>query len=105
MVEYELNVMEPWKTMIKQRRKTIEGRVYKNKWKEVVVGDTFRVDDQLFTVKDIQVFENFYKMFDKAKEEGWIDKLLPDNPYEKIYEDIYYADVLWSYEFAIFTLE
>lgn len=74
-------------TLIKNKQKTIEMRLYDNKRKEILIGDTIKFfnteDPSIFLivkVKELYIFKNFkdlYEKFDKVKL-GYFENDIPN---------------------------
>jgi len=57
------HLSEPWFSLVKERRKIIEGRLYKDSWEELKVGDRIQWfngnQEHISIVKDIKKLSSF----------------------------------------------
>lgn len=81
MSQFKLNVQEPWFSLIFCGKKTVEGRLAKNKFTEMKVGDTiiFTNDSFSFERKCVKKIKriNKYKSFREYLNNETIEKCLP----------------------------
>jgi ASC-1-like (ASCH) protein len=89
---YKKNVSEPWFTLIKEGRKTVEGRLNKGEFAQMRAGDTIiwtNNDDSFKTkIKSIQKYNTFYEYLEG---EG-IKSALPVDEVQTVKDgvDVYY---------------
>ena len=93
MVEHTMNLKKIWFDYINNGDKTIEGRLYDDKRKELNVGDTIKfINGEDSFTKEITKLETFDSFNDAVTEENY-KKLIPNanNRDEalKVYTDIY----------------
>jgi ASC-1-like (ASCH) protein len=78
-----MNLSEPWFTLITLGLKTIEGRLNKGKFKELNVGDTIKWENSDFKYRSIMTRitkKVEYKSFEKYLESEGMEKCLPAVP-------------------------
>jgi len=95
----EANVQQPWFNYICARVKTVEGRLNRGSWKNLVEGETVifsNEDDKIeSTIKRILLFEDFGKAYDY-----YGDKLIPNSTREdviSIYNQFYSNQDIQTY--------
>lgn len=115
--EHEMTLSEPWFSLIKNNIKTIEGRIYDEKRKQINVGDTIKFynkDKSDYLTKLISRIIIYYpcvdNTFDKALREAKLKNILPGiTTYKKgveVYESIPgYKEKIKKYGFVLFYLE
>lgn len=66
MALHEMNMDEKWFDLIVSREKTVEGRLYKGKFKKIRVGDLIRIrcGEQFVDrrIKYLEYYDSFYDM-------------------------------------------
>jgi ASC-1-like (ASCH) protein len=101
---HNMDLNEPWFSLVKNGTKTIEGRIYDDKRRIIQIGDTITFSNkkgqgELFSkvVVDLAIWDNFNKSSSKTKFKDVIDwtnykQLIPvaNSPEEaiKVYENI-----------------
>ena len=87
---YDLNVDERWLKYILNGRKTIEGRLNKNKFRFIRIGDMITFNE---IIKKEVISVKYYDSFEKYLINEGIDKCLPDvvdiNDGINIYREFY----------------
>ena len=89
-----MKLSEPWYTLIKNGKKTVEGRIYDKKRKLLNVGDTLIFTDTngkneiVTTIINLKVFKNFDKAIRYAKLKNVLPNIRTYKDGVKIYHSI-----------------
>ena len=87
---FEINIQEPYFTYIERGIKTIEGRLYKSKFRELKIRDSLYINNLLLVeVTEIKLYKSFNEMLSHED----IQKVIPgvknkeeaENVYRKFY--------------------
>lgn len=112
-----MTLKEPWFSLVKNNIKTIEGRIYDEKRKQINVGDTIKFynkDKSEYLTKLISRIIIYYpyvnNTIDRALREAKLKNILPGiTTYKKgveVYESIPgYKNKIKKYGFVLFYLE
>lgn len=104
MSNLQISIQEPYLSFILDGRKTVEGRLYKGKFKDLKVGDFLLVDDKKFLVKKLTQYTNFREML---QSEG-VKNLIPDKETledaEAVYHTFYTKEMEDEYGVVAITL-
>jgi ASC-1-like (ASCH) protein len=95
MAKYIKHLRDPWLTLIKQKSKTIEGRLNKNTWAKMKSGDKIAFCNVSHACEVTIVKINKYKSFDEMLKVEEINKLTPGFNKEQclqVYRNIYDPD-------------
>lgn len=115
--EHEMTLKEPWFSLVKNNIKTIEGRIYDEKRKQINEGNTIKFyskDKSEYFTKVVSRIIIYYpcvdNTFDKALREAKLKNILPGiTTYKKgveVYESIPgYKEKIKKYGFVLFYLE
>ena len=104
-IVYECEIKEPWYSQVMSGRKTVEGRLNRDKWSNMEKGDLLYIKNPAtpgikvaFEIVDVEYCEDFYELhFTYGK------SLLPDideydhNAAVEVYRDIYTDDMVKKY--------
>lgn len=88
------NIQEPYYSLILEGKKTVEGRLNKQKFKDMKIGDVITIykDDDIKQNFKVKITEkNEYKSFKDMLEVEGLQKVLPDVESIKAGVEIYYA--------------
>lgn len=118
-MEHEMTLKEPWFSLVKNNIKTIEGRIYDEKRKQINIGDTIKFynkDKSEYLTKVVSniiiyyPFNIYVNTIDRALREAKLKNILPGiTTYKKgveVYESIPgYKEKIKKYGFVLFYLE
>lgn len=82
----QLSVQEPFLTFIKKGQKTVEGRLAKDKYCNLKIGDIIKINDILLKVTSISKYKTFKEMLIN---EG-LNNVIPNAKSTKEGTDVYY---------------
>ena len=97
MVLYDVNVKEPWFSLIKFGLKSVEGRLNKGTFSKFKVQDEIKFHNQgdVFNVEIIKV--NHYDTFKQMLEQEELQKCLPGSPSiecgVRVYREFYSEEI------------
>jgi ASC-1-like (ASCH) protein len=104
MAELEISIQEPYLSFFLNGQKTVEGRLYKGKFKDLKVGDFLLLGKKKILVEKLTRYANFRDMLESEGIENVIPNKNTLEEAEAVYHSFYTKDQEKEYSVIAITL-